>query len=104
MKIVFPKEIIVLNSRYKVIQDKESSAGSFDGGKCELIIGTKYLKDDPDYTFMVICHEIQEICNVALCLRYNDTSVEGNYKFFMDHKEFSNSVSLFAQTIKKFIK
>lgn len=104
MKIQFPTHIEIASFTLKVLQDPESGGGKFDLCANELIIGTKYLKSDPDYTFMIICHEVQEICHVATCTRYNDPSVEDDFKFFMSHKEFSTTTSLFAKAIKQFIK
>jgi hypothetical protein len=104
MRLKFPDQVVIASHTYKVILDPEEGGGSFDSAKSILVIGTKYLKSDPNYTFNVICHEISEMCHVILCHRYSDHSVHGNYKFFMDHKEFQNHTALFAQTIQQFIK
>ena len=104
MKIKFPEKIDILSSSFKVIQDINEEGGSFNFANSQLIIGTRYLKSDPNHVFNIICHEVSEICHVVLNLRYNDHSVSNNYKFFMDHKEFEIHNSLFAITIQNFIK
>lgn len=52
---------------------------------------------------MIICHEIFEAAAVVLNYRYDDPSVEGNWKFFMDHKEFENLVAVASFAISKFV-
>lgn len=103
MKLKFPKKIQIAPYSMNVFVDEDSDAASFDLEECRLTIGTKSLKTDPAYVFMLICHEIQEICHLCTGTRYRDTSVDGNYKFFMDHKEFQVTTSLFSFAIRNFI-
>lgn len=102
--IVFPQYVVIGNSTYNVFTDVEMGGGSFNGSDSNLTIGTKYLESDPNYVWSVICHEIMEMIYVQFCVRYDDTSVEGNYKFFMDHKEFQNCISEFSKVIVQFLK
>lgn len=104
MKIIFPKTIKILSYTFDIIIDKENGGGSFDFGEGTITIGTKYIKQDPSSVFNIICHEVLEAIACATNTRYNDTSVSGNYKFFMDHKEFELNTNLFAITIQNFIK
>lgn len=104
MKIIFPEKIEILSYTFKIKQEESHAGGNFSFVDSKIIIGTKCLNDDPNYTFSVICHELMEVIHVALATRYDDASVEGNYKFFQDHKEFQNGISLFAIAIQKFIK
>lgn len=103
MKLKWPKTIDVVSYKFNVKKDPQSCAASFDFSECRLTIGTKSLKDDPDYVFMLLCHELFEICCAANNVRYRDSSVEGDYKFFLNHKEMENVMNLFASTIKQFI-
>lgn len=103
MTIKFPEFIVILSCRFKVIQKADEAGGSFNTAKGELIIGTKHLLEDPDYTFQVICHELLEVIYSLANLRYSDNSVEGNYKFFMDHKEFQIATNIFSHSIQQFI-
>jgi hypothetical protein len=102
--IVFPEYVTVGNNSYNVFVDSETGGGSFNGSESNLTIGTKYLHSDPNYVWSVICHEIMEMIYVQFCVRYDDHSVEGNYKFFMDHKEFQNCISEFSKVIVQFLK
>lgn len=103
MKIIFPKQIFLASHRFDIIQDPEVDGGSFDFATNEMKIGTKSLERDPHYVWMVINHEVYEASAAALTYRYNDRSVDGNWKFFMDHKEFENMVSIAALAISLFI-
>jgi hypothetical protein len=58
MNLIFPKEIVILSNKLKIIQDKTHNGGSFDLRKCEIIIGTQCIKEDPNYVFSIISHEI----------------------------------------------
>ena len=101
MKIKFPKAIDVASYKFNVKRNKDSYAASFDFSENRLTIGTKD-KDD-DWLFMLVCHEVFEICCAANNVRYKDGSVEGDYKFFFNHKEMENVMNLFASTVKQFI-
>ena len=104
MKIKWPKTIDVVSYKFNVKKDDKSYAASFDFSESRLTIGTKALKEgDTDWVFMLLCHELFEICCVANNVRYKDGSVEGDYKFFLNHKEMENVMNLFASVIKQFI-
>ena len=102
--IKFPKKITVGTCLYYVKTDITIDGGSFDTLNCKLVIGTRSLEKDPGYVWGVINHELMEMVYAAYTVRYDDRSVEGNYKFFMDHKEFSNCSQEFSKLILKFIK
>ena len=102
--IVFPEEITIGNFYYKVFTNKKQSGGSFNGAECRLTIGTEHLESDPNYVWSVINHEIMEMVFMSFGVRYQDTSVEGNYKFFMDHKEFELCMNEFSKVIVQFLK
>ena len=104
ISLKFPREISIASVKFIVKKDPTHNGGSFSFKDGTLIIGTECINEDPGYTFMVICHEISEIIHVAISTRYSDLSVESNFKFFMDHKEFENHNRLFAEAIRNFIK
>lgn len=102
MKIIFPEEVLISCYKYKITQDPNIGGGSFSTRDGEIIIGTKYLEADPLYVWNVICHEIFEAAIGVMRYRYEDPSVDGHYKFFMDHKEFENAVSVASVALSKF--
>ena len=102
--IVFPRKVIIGPMTYNVIADPKTDGGSFDSLECKLTIGTKSLKKDPTYVWSIINHEVMEIVCATQRVRYDDPSVEGDYKFFMSHKEFENCMSEFSKVIVQFLK
>lgn len=104
MKLKIPKTVKISTQTFKVEQDLKGYGGSFSFSEGKFVIGTKLLKDEPEHVFMIICHEVMEICTVIMKVRYRDTSVDENFKFFMDHKEFDILLEMFSVTISEFIK
>lgn len=103
MKLKFPKKIEILSYQFKIVYNKNESGGYFNFDQREIGIGTKRLELNPDYVFMIICHEIMEMITVMTNTRYDDGSVAGDWKFFMSHKEFENNIQIFSKAIKEFI-
>ena len=102
MKIIFPEEVLIMCYKYKIIQNPEDGGGSFCTSKNEITIGTRDLATDSHYVWNVICHEIIEATMTVMRFRYPDSSAEDNYKFFMDHKEFENAVSVASVALAQF--
>lgn len=102
MKIIFPTEVLISCYRYKITQDPKTGGGSFSTKGNEIIIGTRDLETDPHYVWNVICHEIFEAAIAVMRYRYEDPSAEDNWKFFMDHKEFENAVSVASVALAQF--
>ncbi len=103
MKIKQLKEILILGNRCDVKWDKKNYGGSFDMNEQKIVIGSKCIDTNPEYTFSVLMHEISECIHTVLCTRYQDNSVSNNHKFFMDHKEFQNHNTILSEIILKFI-
>lgn len=103
MKIKLLKEVQILNYKFKMVYNRKESGGYFNFSTREIGIGLKHLKNNPEHVFMMLSHEIMEVVTVATNTRYEDTSVHGDWKFFMNHKEFENNMQIFSQVIFKFI-
>lgn len=97
------KEIEILDYKFQIHWDKTHSGGSFYFSDHKIIIGCKHEKEHPQQVFHVLMHEISEIIHALLNSRYDDPSVDGNYKFFMNHKEFEMHNRLLSNIILKFI-
>jgi len=86
--VKLPKTVTIAGREWRIIQDKKMRGGTFDAGKCEIVIGIKYPKDIPD----VFLHEILEAillernCRYSLFEKYSNDG----YLFVMQHKEFDN--------------
>lgn len=103
-KMKFPKKVQISTMDFKVIYNKNIGGGSVDFDLGIIEIGTMDLETHPLEVWDTICHEVSEACHVTMCTTYSDRSVTGNFKFFMDHKEFANHNKLFSVAITQFIK
>lgn len=101
--IVFPKSVIVGSFLYNVELAPDENGASFDAAECKLRIGTQSLEADPNYVWTIINHEIMEMVFANFGVRYGDSSVRDNWKFFMDHKEFENCITEFSKVIVQFL-
>lgn len=103
MKIKKLKKIEILGTPFKIVWDQGSTDASFSYYEQLIRIGCEHIEKDPNYIFSLIMHEISELLHVILSTRYRDGNIENNYKFFMDHKEFSNHNLLLSSYITKFL-
>lgn len=97
------KEIEILDYKFQITWDKTHSGGSFSFARNNITVGIAKIKDHPEIAFHILLHELSEVIHVLINTRYDDPSVDGNYKFFLDHKEFELHNRLLSQTILKFL-
>jgi hypothetical protein len=71
--------------------------------KCEITIGVKNVKIDPNYTFSIISHEVSEIILIAINCRYYNNGASENYLFNLTHDMFSNFIQIQADVLRQFI-
>ena len=102
MKIKRLNKISILSSEFTITWNNKHDGGSFSYGDNTIEIGT-YLSSDQEI-FMVLCHEIMEICAVEMSVRMRRPDCESDYIFVFDHRQFDTMMSLFASVISKFIK
>lgn len=85
MKI--PSSVIVCGKPCKIVTDKTHQGGSFSSATMTIEIGTAN-PDDIEENFV---HEVSEAILAIRDYRYITEVLEpdsGDYRFFMDHKEF----------------
>lgn len=104
MELKLPKKVEIGYMTFTVTYHKEHSGASFAFKDRSMAIGTLHLDRDPGSVFMIICHEVMEIIHCINCTRYHDESVDGNYMFVMDHKQFEVNNNMFSQAIRQFMK
>ena len=103
-KITIPRKIQILSVTFDIILDKDSSGGAFclSGDEATITIGAK--EKLPQVIFEIFLHEVSEVTHALLNTRYGDGSVQGNWKFFLDHKEFQNHNAIVAGVLSNLFK
>ena len=104
MELKLPKKVEIGHMTFTVTYHKEHGGAEFSFSDRSISIGNKQLIKDPGSVFMLICHEVMEIIHCITCTRYHDESVQENYMFVMDHKQFEVNTNMFSQAIRQFIK
>lgn len=102
MKIKRIKKLKVNCLEFKVRWGKDYSGGRFSYLDREIEIGLKYL--DEDELFMIICHELMEICAVEMSVRFCRPDCESDYIFVYDHRQFDTMSNMFSALVSQFIK
>lgn len=85
---------------FSITWDKEVTGGEVHTASMEINIGCKYKQ----FIWETLVHEISETIHILTHTHYTDSSVEGDFKFFMNHKQFDIHSAVLAQTLAKFYK
>ena len=101
MKIKRIKSLKVNSYNFKVIWNKSHSGGSFCYGKREIDIGL--LERSDSEIFMIICHEIMEICAIEMNVRFRRPDCDSDYLFVYDHRQHESLMNMYAGLISEFI-
>lgn len=101
MKIKKLKRVKINCFDFEVTWDKSHNGGSFSYYPPELEIGTK--GNQTNEIFMVICHEIMEICAVEMNVRLARPDCTTDYLFVYDHRQHETMINMFSGIIDKFI-
>jgi len=102
MKIKKIKTLKINSYDFKVVWNKNISGAGFHYGDREIEIGSKNNTDQ--ILFMLICHELMEICAVEMSVRFNRPDVGDDYIFMYDHRQHETMVNMFAGLISQFIR
>lgn len=101
MKVKKIKKLKVNCYTFNVVWDGSHSGGSFSYAKKEINIGTQDRSDDG--LFMVVCHEIMEICALEMNVRLNRPDCESDYLFVYDHRQHETMMNMFSSLVTQFI-
>lgn len=104
MKLKKIQKIKILNHTVQIEWNANENGGwfSIEGDGTNIGIGCKALSTEPERTYSTLMHELSELIHSLLCTRYTDMGADGDYKFFMGHKEFQNHNRILCQAYMKF--
>jgi len=103
MKLKRIKTLKVNSYTFKVIWNKSHNGGSFKWVPESIIdIGIKDISEDT--IFMIICHELMEICTVEMNVRMQRPDCDTDYIFVYDHRQYDTMMMMFAGLLSQFIK
>jgi hypothetical protein len=104
MKLKRIKSIKINCFTFRVKWTNKHGWGSFfylnEGGFIE--IGTKGRSDNE--IFMIVCHELMEICAVEMSVRLNRPDCTTDYLFVYDHRQYETMINMFSGLLSEFIK
>ena len=101
MKIKRIRALKVNSYKFTVKWSKEHDYASFNYANTEIDIGVK--ENNDDYIFMLICHELMEICAIEMFVRYQRPDVDSDYMFVYDHRQHTTMMDMFAGLLTQFI-
>lgn len=100
MKIKRLKKIKINSYLFNITWDKKRYDAAFSYDDNTMMIGCGGL---PSEVFMLICHEVMEICALEMHVRFRRTDCNTDYIFVYDHRQHDTMMNMFASVIEQFI-
>jgi len=102
MNIKKIRSLKVNSYNFTVKWDSSIYSASFSYGTKEIKIGTK--GNDISEMFMLICHELFEICALEMRVRHDRHDCDSDYLFVYDHRQHDTMINMFSGLVSQFIK
>ena len=101
MKIKRIRKLKVNCFEFKVSWNKNHNGGRFSYPDKTIEIGVK--DDISSVIFMIICHELMEVCAVEMNVRLQRPDCDSDYIFVYDHRQHETMINMFASLLEQFI-
>ena len=101
MRIKRLKKIQINSYVFNIKWDPKSIEANFCYRDSIITIGTK--NQDTHIIFMLLCHELFEICAIEMHVRYERPDCTGDYLFNFDHKQHDTLSNMLAGLLNQFI-
>jgi len=101
MRVKRLKSIKINSYRFSIEWDKKSGGGWFSFHKKKIKIGIE--GNNEDVIFMILCHELMEICAIEMNVRLNRPDCDGDFIFVYDHRQYDTMINMFSALIALFV-
>lgn len=101
MKLKRIRKLKVNSFEFSVTWDRSHDGGSFNYGDMSINVGVLRAADNE--IFMVLCHELWEICAIEMNVRLRRPDCDSDYVFVYDHRQHETMTNMFAGLISQFI-
>jgi len=101
MKIKRIKKLKIGSYIFNIEWDKSHEGAWFDWGKRQINIGIKNAEDLK--IFMLLCHELMEMCAIVMNVRYSRPDCDSDYLFSYDHRQHDTMIEMFSGLLTEFI-
>lgn len=102
MKIKRIKSITLNSFEFSIVWDSKIYGGNFCYEKLVITIGTK--SNNNSEIFMIICHELQELCATEMSVRFKRPDCSSDYIFVYDHRQHDTMSNMFSGLLSQFLK